>query len=374
MNGPGSLKRSFTATITLLSPLHIGSGRELQRDFDYVTRNGKTWVIDAPALLERVVDANGRLREDLLGAPASQLLDDADYADENSPVFRYVLKGEPRSREHGAVVREMYKDAFDRPYIPGSSLKGSLRTILAWHGFTQRNLRLDVGRLGQSRSWAGQPIERALFGQNPNSDLLRGLLVADSEPQAPATLHLANAQVVMGSDRFGSPVEVEAVWTNTVFKTRLTLDAYLSSPAVAQQLGFGANRQWLTGLPAIARDWAADYLKREREWFRSRGHVRVDQLYTQMLSILAANKLGANQFFANLGWGGGWSVKTIGEPLKADKKQWEALLSDRNLKPARIRRREGDDFPKSRRAYVSGNKVVAPFGWCLVELNEEKQA
>jgi CRISPR-associated protein Csm5 len=366
-----ALKQKFDVTITLLSPMHIGSGRELMKDYDYVVHGGKTWIIDAAAMLDRFVDAQGNLDEHIVGRPAAKLLNDKDFV-EGSPVFRYVLPGQPRAQGTGAVLREQYKDGGDCPYIPGSSLKGNLRTILAWHGFRAAKLTLDVNRLSDSRSWAAQPIERSIFGPDPNHDLLRGLLVADSRPQSTSTLRIANAQVVTGSEKMGSPVEVEAVWTDTVFETTLTIDSYLHDARVEQELRFGQRWSWLTGLPEIARAWGIERLASERNWFHQRQYSRVAALYHQMLDILTAKKLAPNQFFAEIGWGSGWGSKTIGAPLQADTGQWERLLNDKRRSPARFRRREGDAFPKSRRSLVVGGQVAAPFGWCLVELKERK--
>lgn len=363
-----ALKQSYAVTITLLSPLHIGSGRELMLDYDYVTYGGKTWVIDAATLLERFVNDQGELVPGILGQPADQLLVAKDFV-EGSKIFRYVLPGQPRAQGSGAVLREQYKDGRDQPYIPGSTFKGSLRTMLLWHGFTEAKLGLNVNTLTDSRSWAAQPYERKLFGSDPNHDLLRGLLVADSKPQPKGKLRIANAQVVTGSEKMGSPVELEAVWTDTVFETTLTIDSYLRDQ---RDLRFGDNWSWLTGLPAIARAWGTEHLRRERDWFHKRKYSHVAGLYHQMLGILTGNRLAPNQFFANLGWGGGWGVKTIGAPLQANAAEWERLLNDKRRSPARFRRREGDAFPKSRRVLVQAGQVVAPFGWCLVELKERK--
>lgn len=365
-----TLKQQFAVTISLLAPLHIGSGRELLRDYDYVTHGGKTWVIDAAAMLDRFVAADGTFDPRIVGRPAAELLENKDYV-AGSSIFRYVLPGEPRAQGSGAVLREQYKDGRDRPYLPGSSLKGSLRTMLAWHGFRTANLSLDTNALGDNRSWAAQPVERRIFGPDPNHDLLRGLHVADSAPQPTGVLRIANAQVVTGSEKMGSPVEIEAVWTDTVFQTTLAIDSYLHDAQVERELRYGERWSWLTGLPAIARAWGVARLTHERDWFRQRKYDRVGQLYHQMLGILNANKLAPNQFFAELGWGGGWGAKTIGAPLQANAREWERLLGDKRRSPARFRRREGDAFPKSRRVLVVNGQVTAPFGWCLVELQEK---
>lgn len=363
------LKRVYDVTLTLLAPLHIGSGRELLRDYDYVTHGGKTWVIDAAGMLNDFVDKDGNFDPRILGRPAAELLKPADFAAE-SKRFRYMLPGEPRAKGSGAVLREMYKDVEDRPYLPGSSLKGALRTVLTWHGFRVAGMKLEVDRLGENRGWAAQAVERRILGANPNLDLLRALQVADSQPLAKGNLRIANAQVVTGSEKLGSPIEVEAIWTNSVLHSTITLDAFLHSEQAEHELRYGSRWQWLETLPQIARAHNVEQLTKERDWFKTRQYMKVAGLYHQMLGLVTSNKLPPNQFFLQIGWGGGWRVKTIGAPLQSDKQQWERLLTDKRRSPARFRRKEGDDFPKSRRVLVVNNEPVAPFGWCLVEMKE----
>lgn len=364
-----TLKTIYDVTISLLTPLHIGSGTELRRDYDYVTHGDKTWVMNADAFLEAIYLRNGNFDERIIGRPAAELLQPQDFR-EDSPYFRYVLPGQPRAQGHGAVLREQYKDAFQRPYLPGSTIKGALRTILAWHGFQQQKLHLDVGEMSGSRSWAGQTLERKVFGQNPNYDLLRALQVADSAPQATERLQIVNAQVVTGSEKMGSPIEVEAVRLDTEFTTTITIDDYLHSEEAEARLRFGQRWSWLEQLPVLARAWATELITQERNWYRSRKYDNVGRFYHQLLANLKQGGLAENQLFLPLGWGGGWSAKTIGAPLQQDAAAWERLLGDKRLSPARFSRRAGDIFPKSRRAVVVNQQVMAPLGWCLVEMKK----
>lgn len=365
------MKRIFEVTLSLLSPLHIGSGKELLRDYDYVTYGGKTWVINAETMLEHFQRADGSFDERLIGRPAAELLRPEDYR-ANANYFRYVLPGQPRSTEKGAVLREQYKDVFHRPYLPGASLKGALRTVLAWHGFQEQKQTFQVSAIQSGRSWAGQRMERQIFGQDPNHDLLRALQVADSQPQSHSALRIVNAQVVTGDEKLGSPIEVEALWTDTELKTTLTLDTFLRSPSAEKELHFEERWQWLEQLPVIAQRWASEQLRREQAWFRQRKYDGVSQLYGQMLALLERNRLAPQQFFLQIGWGGGWNSKTIGYPLQSNKTEWERLLNDKRLSPARFRRNSGDPFPKSRRVMVLNRQVAAPLGWCLVEMKERK--
>jgi CRISPR-associated protein Csm5 len=368
-----TLKRRYDLTVSLLTPMHIGSGKELLRDYDYVTHGGKTWVMNTDAFLEYLQKPDGTFDERLIGRPPAELLTTEDYDLQNAhKIFRYVLPGQPRAQGYGAVLREQYKDVQDRPYIPGSSLKGALRTVLAWHGYQAQQLTLDVGAIQSGRSWAGQGLERKIFGRDPNHDLLRALQVADSQPQQSGALQIVNAQVVTGSDKFGSPIEIEAVKSDTVFQTTITVDEFLHSQAAEARLQFDAKWNWLEELPQIARRWATDHLAKELDWFKTRKYHNVGKLYHEVLGLLKRDKLPANSFFIQIGWGGGWTGKTIGYPLQQESKAWERLLGDKRLSPARIRRKEGDPFPKSRRVVVANQQVAAPLGWCLVEMKERK--
>jgi CRISPR-associated protein Csm5 len=368
MNQTSKLTRLYDVQLTLLSPLHIGTGRELQREYDYVTHGDKTWVINADSMLDAFVKPDGTFDSRIIGRPASELLKVEDYR-VDSPSFRYVLEGRPRALGEGAVLREQIKDVFDRPYIPGSSLKGALRTVLAWHAYQERKAGLKVESLS-NKSWAAQPTERTLFGRDPNHDLLRAIRVADSVALPANTLRICNAQVVTGSEKMGSPIELEAVKTDTTFRTTLSIDEFLRLPMAEAELGFGDRWQWIDNLPAIARAWATQLLTQERKWYQERHYDRVAGLYGQMLDLLANNKLGSRRFFLQIGWGGGWNVKTIGIPLKKDAAAFEQLLGHNRLSPARFRRRANDPFPKSRRVMVVNGQPVAPFGWCLVEMKE----
>jgi len=177
------ISQHYTLNLMTLSPLHVGTGQELLRDYDYAVRNGRTWRIDEDALLDAAL-GEGEFDEALLRRPAAELLQPADFRPD-SGLFRYVVKGAPRSGQKGARLREQIKNVFDQPYLPGSSLKGAFRSAIFDWALAQNPQALDTRRLKDSRKWAAQPIEQALLGRNPNYDLLRALHVSDSVPLPP---------------------------------------------------------------------------------------------------------------------------------------------------------------------------------------------
>ena len=360
----------YQLSVQTLSPLHIGDGDELRQDFDFVVHQARTYRLDEDAVLVAKEEFLKPGRDGRYPAPG-HLLKPEDY--NNQDLFRYVLRGFPRSRKTDARIKTFIKDVYDRPYIPGSSLKGAFRTALAWTGWDEVKPRLEPGAIGRSKSWAGQPLERKLFGPDPNRDLLRSLHVADLfGPAKPgAGLLLVNAQVLTKRNA-SSPIELEAVAGDTTFSGSLTIDETLFTPFAEEQLHFSNRRHWLGELMARSQAHSQARIKRLVEWFESAdGTDAIAKFYRQ----LASADPGPNRALLQLGWGGGWDGKTFWTHLQSDPQFFEKLVTDfrlhragRNAPP----RQAGDPFPRSKRAaMVVKDRVArpaAPFGWVLVEM------
>ncbi len=363
----------YDVTVSVITPLHIGSGRELMHEYDYAVHDRRTWRIDENALLDAQDVADPRLADRLATTPPAQLLRPADFQ-QDSPLFRYVLQGMPRSTQAGAQLREQLKDSFDRTYLPGSSLKGALRSALARHAWRARRMKPDLRMLVRSPKWAAQRIERDLFGETPNQDWLRALQVTDSAPLDATQLLVANAHVHHRGGRLAAPIELEAVRPDTVFQTRFKLDLALFSEWAARARLDLQGREMLEALPAVVQADSVRRAGKEHDWFKEIGNARrVATLYAQ----LGGAPLGATGFLLQLGWGTGWADKTLGDELQVDQPFMERIISDYRL--SRGQRHSGDPFPRSRRVVVTrqhsrdGRPVeepYAPLGWCLVEMKE----
>lgn len=361
------LKTIYDLEIEVLSPVHIGSGRVLWRGYDYTVAGNRTWRINEDALFAEVYERSQRDRAAmnrlLLGRPAEELLEADDYQ-KHPEFFRYAMPGAPRAQGQGAELRECLKDVYDRPYLPGSSLKGALRTVLAWAIFRGEKLKFDPRNLGRNRSWAGQPVEREIFGSDPNHDLLRALQVADSEPIPPTQLTLANVQVVAGNSA-QAPVEVEALKPGTHLRTALALDEYLLGEGIAAKLRWGQRGAYLRQIAAHSRALALYRIKAEQARIKGQaGMERVGRFY-DLLIALHKQIEGQESFVVQVSWGGGWGAKTLGNVISDNPAQFEQIIGDFRLSKSR-NRRSGDAFPASRRICFDGKGPALPMGWVLV--------
>lgn len=355
--------------VSTLTPLHIGTGVELLNEYDYVIRDGKTWRINHGALLEAQDVEDPRQLDLISQTPPAQLLKPGDFTPQ-SPFFRYVMAGAPRASGTGAVLREQIKDVYDRPYLPGSSLKGALRTALASTLWKQANRSLNLNDLGFSSRFAAQRYERELLGRSPNYDLLRALHVSDSQPVESNRLMVLNARVINRLGKQGSPVEMEAIRSDTIFHLTMKVDLALFSEW-AKRSGFSMPAESaLMHLPGIVNARSRELAKREEQWFSAIPSAgAVASFYKQIASVNPP----AGQMFLPLGWGTGWESKTFGPNLIQNASVREALLRKYNM--ARRKRNMGDPFPLSRRVAMkiqkSPNGAVQeipalPLGWVLV--------
>lgn len=364
---------TYTLTLRTLSPLHIGTGDEWRLGFDFVLYNGQTWILNEDAVLEA---KESQLKPDAYGhyPLPGRLLTEADM--KNPALFRYVLRGQPPSVKADARMKPFIKDPYDRPYIPGSSLKGAFRTALAWTGWNEvRISRLRREDIGRSRSWAGNPLEKKIFGDDPNHDLLRALQVSDlfGPEKAGEGLIALKAQVLTQS-AVQSPIGLEALVSDIEFRGSLTIDEALFKP-MAAKLGFSDRKRWLDELLPRAQKHSRARLQRLAEWFENvqppaPSAERIAKFYRDLLAI----QLSPRQAFLQVGWGAGWDGKTFWTHLQQDEHLFERLVSEFHLDKAgkHSKRHPGDPFPTSRRVVMSGKKdeakPIAPFGWVLVEI------
>lgn len=371
------LHSTFRLTVTTLTPLHIGTGNTLLRDFDYVTHDGKTWVISEDALADLLLDYEDELAKMAAGRPASELLKSEDFH-ADSPLFRYVLPGEPRSQNPGSVLQEQIKDPWDRPYIPGSSLKGALRTALFYAGYGGRNLQFRVAPSNDriNVKYVAQPLERDVFANNvssgkaPNHDLLRALQISDSAPDEQKRLQIVNVTVSKNSQPSGSPIELEAIPSDVSFEMSLALDGYLLSNQIRRELGYVDDQLgWAQGLPQIVNSWTQDRLNIESQTNRSSNWKNTFEQIKPVVDRFVADQT-SSEFIVQLGWGGGWDSKTLGKRLTDNKTEFSKLVNDSRYKMLRKGNFVvGDVYPKTRRAIVTRKmQPISLLGWVWVRM------
>lgn len=395
MKGNALLKR-YRLTIETQTPLHIGTGTTLLNNFDFMVVDGETYRLNLDAVLDYIAPADAgaldrRTLDQLMRTPPAQLLKPQDLRD-NPRLWLYKMRGTPQATGPDAgQIRELIKDVHGRLYIPGSSLKGAIRTALsralASVIYDERMPPIQRKKLRRDK-WnpklADDFVDTELFRPHKDQatyDLLRALRVADSAP-VEASPMLANVRVFRGA-KSQSPIEVEAVPGGMVFQADISLDEYILD-ACFKAMGFwegkfgSARRTALTKMVKVCRVIGKEYLIAEKQFYQ-------DVDFSSIIAVLDAlsskynekEREGEPSFLLQLGWAGGWESKTLGKKILArDEREFLKLREDFDLgKPPRAHSwspSRDTPFPASRRLVVDkDDNPIAPMGWVLVTMTEQ---
>lgn len=358
------LQTHYSVQLEVLSPVHIGNGQRLERGIDYITRNERTFVLNIDRFTHWAYDAQASER--WMTLKPGEVLEDVRDLD-GLDVFRYVMRGVPETKDLRAHIKTVYGN----PYIPGSSLKGMLRTIFVWGLYAARGRTPDLTRLGKSRSWAGQPVERAVMGRDPNTDLFRAFQVRDSRPLERDTLIVRSVDVYPTAARGGGVVvNVEALREGTQIETRITVDHYGFSSIAARELNWEKKGNWVLAdrIVPLARAFAEERIRQELKFYENREDARTVRDFYRGILADRLRGLEDNQFIAQLGWGGGWNSKTLNNLLLADQQQFARIVRDYRLTRKSNDFKPGTVFPKSRQLVRRESRPVRSMGWVLVTL------
>lgn len=222
--------QQFDLLLTVRSPLCVGSGFSYQKNeylFDFRTK--RVSILDQ----DRFVDL--LFRKGLADAYERFILEGGklyDFlhrecrlsAEEINGVTRYSLNAAEALSESRSLraIQAFQRDAYGRAYIPGSSVKGALRTaylvhcILKSQGTAQRDFQesdfMNLLKCGEKQ-------------ENAVNDMFRGIRISDSAPIRNEAMILAGKIDVMTNGATnGINVCRECIRPGETISVRLTLD------------------------------------------------------------------------------------------------------------------------------------------------------
>ena len=203
--------KRYKLTLTVEGLVHIGDGGKYGKK-DYFLERGKVSILNAPAFV-------AKLNPEQLNSYCEFLKEDSysglqDYLGKNKVLAGTIRKAvlyqldslpvlvQRGSYQHFGIWR-FVKDAHGCPYVPGSSIKGMLRTAIlisliardrqAYERLYSRERVLKDrqradGGIQRKAFWVGQ-LDRG--GDSAVNDVLRYLSVSDSDPLSVDDLVLA---------------------------------------------------------------------------------------------------------------------------------------------------------------------------------------
>jgi CRISPR-associated protein Csm5 len=394
-----------TFTVTFLSPIHIGTEERLD-EHDFVYENGQLIRFRVTPILEQMDDEQlSQFVENGLEAVMDWLRQTELW--QRAKVYQSPVTRQPNWRSE--PIRPFIADPLLRPYLPGTEIKGAIRTAVAWWLLRQKNLaalrQKLLQRLPQHQPsrrelvQAGQWLEQSLFGSDPNHDILRSLRVQDSTPVEPERLKVFPVIVAVRTNKglqwLQSPRggEQRSRYTDdhrqavanfcecldgSVSGVKLTVasDTFLSDGeiergeaklSVPEKLGWEeTKRQAVANWETACNELAKEVAESERNWWKEVKDAtrdigaktvaaRMERFYDELSNRIKAESDEA--VFLNIGWGGGWRTKTVVE-LFGDEAVQEVVSRYELDRGSHSR-----PFPKTRKVAWRGGNDFVPLGW-----------
>ena len=335
--------------LEVISPVHVGSGRTIS-PIEYVVEDN-FYRVDMDMLFEDDrFDAEGFIEDAkggafYLGRFAPELA--MEHVRYSLDISNSVKNNLCKSVYHpSGEIREFIKTK-DLPYIPGSSMKGALRTAMLWKALKDpqifqeaKDIIREQGKVNPKN--AGEGIEKLVFGRNPNYDLLRALQVSDSQITTMNNLELSKV-VILSDTREGygwktfrgrrsfintnyedaTPIFIEALKPRSTLTGTLKIDNWLlreEEEEIAKELEFNGKQYLVEDIAKNCKEFAKDFIAGELaflERYRSGTLRKVVEFYMTLREEL--NKLSENELLLPISWGSGWHGMTIGNLFDVEK-------------------------------------------------------
>lgn len=404
--------------------LHIGSEVQKLNPFEYVQTSNRVYLPHSDSLA-KALKQRGYLddyihaienRQPIVGLLENAFGEDWQNAKDpnNQPIFPKLFSSRKWPEGQVTDLRPMIRNGMGQFYIPGSSIKGAIRTAIAYHLLKHANqyqvpqqhrvsaieekLREKLRNGGLSKfkqKWLDDDLfEQSLFsnfdlsyqGKNiraklgPNTDFMRAIQVTDSQPlvehklvtkqgkEIPYNIPVV-AEVMVSSHyqnwkaKYRAPIYAEMV---VKVRTEFTLSV---NPEMlswfSHQEGMQLPFKTVDDILNICQEFAQEQWDFEHDYWEDIQNKQNEQGrnldFSEIRDIYEAEKCPHS---LRLGWGSGMRGTTVNLLFPDD------LVS--NIRDACGIKAPGFNAPKSRRTVIShkGDIKYVP-GW--VKFQEVKQ-
>jgi CRISPR-associated protein Csm5 len=283
------------------------------------------------------------------------------------------------------------------PYVPGSVLRGALRTTMVASRLGQKGIAtvesLSEGERGLRRR-AGEAVEQRVMGGGSGPaglDVLKALALGDSATASADDFRVylvRTATLLEGAGAGGrlglgwkmsvrgsvearrvndsGAVFAEMARPGAAFHGEWTERAFYESEEIARSLGWkrGYSR---AALLEAANQYAEIALSHHRGFAELTGLTKVAESVAQLQARVEQARQQGNACVLSVGWGGGMLGKTAW-PQVGDA-TFRKLLSEQPFYSRAIR--SGMPFPKTRRLVFLDEQPAAIPGWVWLEAGAE---
>lgn len=348
--------------IETLTPVHIGSGRMLIKNNDFcVTKDSEDYDVVAVTDPNKVLSLIGIehidnwVRAIERGNPINEIIN--TYAPKGTKVEDYAriidYFGGERVTE---TLKEFIHDGLGRPYIPGSSIKGAIRTAIM---STEANLmQPEMLKIYNNRNKIDDKVmSNYLFGENEKKDVFRFLIIRDAiftDVYHTVAFNMVNINERTSRSFWDTskPQLIEAIGEEeeATFDLKLDLDRYEKSRSEVHRMP--KCMMSLEALFSAINTHTANLLKSEIEYWEERADDdesdKVEIYISKCKDMLEKTEQcgqSGKKCVLRIGHGSGWRFITGAWSERCSNFQSDIINAAR---PKNFRYTEYD-FPKTRR-------------------------
>ncbi len=359
--------------LKVLTPLHVGSGIELQGNFEYLyfRRDNKIVVIDEEKVFniidkEEIKTWTGIIEEkgDLLKylQKRKQDLRPIDIAKRIMNIVGYSPTTTRNGQRSVKPIREQLHNGMDKVLVPGSSIKGSIRTaVLAGAIYDDEDSRFTKKRnnlVNRYAKYNDAQLVKNYLGKDPNQDIFRLLHVGDAHFTNTDCYHCPSINLMRDRWQFKHRIEqfVECISPNATSEMEFSQPKHLIEQAKRKNY-FKQNISVLE-LPNLfenLRNHFSDVISNELDFWEKENNPHIVIDYIESLENLydQIEACKPNECIIRMGFGTGYKNIT-GDWQKENMLPRDVKELERGL---RHRRYEGMLYPKTRRMTKDGQPL-----------------
>jgi CRISPR-associated protein Csm5 len=376
-NGKTKLGKKIPCILEVITPVHIGSGVKLQKDIDFSATNDSLILVSQEQLLthlEKNPEELERFSQNSTLASLKMQPDGTTYYGtfyQTRDLLQFVRSGN------------------GNPYIPGSSLKGAIRTVFFKKLF-QKNSDTYLQKLDtRKKEKSAEKISNSIFNgsdkNRPNYDFFRALRIFDI-PVAPDNIGIVDVAILSmtGPSEFGwkdmrgkqniaiaskaTHLYSESLLPGTAAVFSLQIEDFLfENEKAKKELNFSQTDMRPENISVLINAYSREKLEKEIKFLNDiNSGKQLDPVLKSIKKIYNSIPVPGSEdekkgFFLRLGWGSGWKSMT-GD-----------ALTDRQLTDIReklvLGKKKFPVFPKSRKIVFENGIPDSLTGWVKITLN-----
>jgi len=344
--------------IEIMSPVHIGNGNKIS-PMEYILED-KFDRIDMDSLFED----KDFPKDEFIEKAKSYVYLGSFYPNiaKRHKLYSLEVCDELKKKKRVKEVFEFIKSG-GKAYIPGSSLKGSIRTAILYYAIRNdveiyslvKNQLTQLSIMGGNKKKADDQVEEKFFGKT-TYDFMKGCIVSDSNLASPDILKLELIKVlsVNIANKLQPKLELLAeTLVGNKFEISIKIDDFYFK-GEAKELGFSNKKEYLENLPNICNEYSKSLIEYEIDFFKKYGNE-----YKDLIEFYENLKNIENGFLLRISWGSGWHSMSVARLF-----QEEPFFMELRKK-FRLGRKGIKIFPKSRKVVVDDK--IYPLGWIKLE-------